>query len=260
MTEQIFRYESFGLSDAGRVRPLNEDNYLIQPKSGLWLVADGMGGHDAGEVASAGIVEELRTIGMPSSAADQHARFVDRLSRANSRLRAYSGERDGATVGSTVAALLIYGGQYRCMWMGDSRVYHVRKGALQQISKDHSEVQELVDKGVLSKEEARSWPRRNVITRAVGVYDDLRVDVVYGEIEAGDTFVLCSDGLTAHLGDDDIQRLVDGRKAREACEALVNLTLERGATDNVTVIVVQCRNADATVPVETGILAPAGQD
>jgi protein phosphatase len=258
MDEQTFRYDSFGVSDKGNVRPLNEDNYLIQPRSGLWMVADGMGGHDAGEVASSGIVEEIRTMGVASSAADQHARFVDRLSRANATLRAYSAARDGSTVGSTVAALLIFGGKYRCMWVGDSRVYQLRRGVLTQISKDHSEVQELVDKGVLSREEARSWPRRNVITRAVGVDDDVDVDVVFGDIEPGDTYLICSDGLTAHLSDEDIQETVAGRKAKEACEALVALTLQRGATDNVTVIVVQCRSADSTVPVESAMLTPAG--
>jgi protein phosphatase len=258
MDEQTFRYESFGASDKGNVRPLNEDNFLVQPKSGLWMVADGMGGHDAGEIASSGIVEQIKTMGVASSAADQHARFVDRLARANEQLRAYAAERDGGTVGSTVAALLIFGGHYRCIWMGDSRVYQIRKGVLSQVSKDHSEVQELVDKGVLSREEARSWPRRNVITRAVGVDDEINVEVVFGEIEPGDTYLICSDGLTAHLTDEDIHRTASGRKAKEACEALVKLTLERGATDNVTVIVVQCRNADSTVPVESALLTPAG--
>lgn len=250
MSEQKFRFESFAVSHEGAVRELNEDRYLAEPKFGLWVVADGMGGHDAGEVASSGIVEQLKTLGIPSSATDQHARFVDRLTRANDALQRYSMERNGSMVGSTVAALLIYEDQYRCLWMGDSRVYLVRRGRLQQISRDHSEAQELIDQGVLTIEEARSYPRRNVITRAVGVSAEIAVDAAYGAIENGDSYVICSDGLTAHLSDDDILETVSGRKPKEACELLLETTLERGATDNVTVIIVQARRADTTIPVD----------
>jgi protein phosphatase len=257
MNDQTFRYESWAVTDKGRVRELNEDNYLAEPQLGLWVVADGMGGYDAGEVASAEIIQQMKTLGVSSSAPDQHARFVDRLTRANAALREYSAGRGGAIVGATCAALLLYGTQYRCMWMGDSRVYQFRRGQLVQISHDHSEVQELIDRGVLSKEEARTWPRKNVITRAVGVGDEIDIDVRYGEIESGDTYLLCSDGLIAHVTDDEIEQAATGRKAREICEALLELTLSRGASDNVTIIVVQCRSADSTIPVDSELLAPA---
>lgn len=257
MNQQAFTFESWAVTHQGCVRELNEDRFLMEPGIGLWLVADGMGGHDAGEVASSGIVEQMATIGVSSSASDQHARFVDRLTRANKVLQAYSTERHGATVGSTIAALLAFDGQYTCMWMGDSRVYQVRRGKLRQISRDHSEVQELVEQGVLTKEEARNWPRRNVITRAVGVQPELDIDVVYGAMEDNDTYLLCSDGLTAHATDDDILEAVNGRRAREACEILLELTLSRGGTDNVTVVIVQCRNPDATIPVGTDGLPEA---
>jgi protein phosphatase len=249
INEQAFKFESWAVSHPGRVRELNEDRYLIEPDMGLWLVADGMGGHDAGEVASGAIVEHLATIGVASSAADQHARFVDRLMRANRHLRAYSEQRDGATVGSTVVALLAYDGQFACMWMGDARLYQIRRGKLRQLSRDHSEVQELVESGVLTKEEARNWPRRNVITRAVGVQDDLDIETVYGAMEDNDTYLLCSDGLTAHCTDEDILEAVSGRRAKQACEILLEQTLSRGGTDNVTIVIVQCRNPDATIPV-----------
>jgi protein phosphatase len=249
MTDQAFVFESWAVTHEGKVRELNEDRYLMEPPIGLWLVADGMGGHDAGEVASSAIVEHMKTIGVASSAADQHARFVDRLNKANRELQAYSRERNGATVGSTVAALLAYDGQYTCMWMGDARVYQIRRGKLRQLSRDHSEVQELVESGVLTKEEARNWPRRNVITRAVGVQPELDIDAVYGAMEDNDSYLLCSDGLTAHCTDEDILEAVSGRRAREACEILLDLTLSRGGTDNVTVVIVQCRNPDATIPV-----------
>ena len=258
MQEPIFRFDTWAVSHEGRVRDLNEDRYLVDPVSGLWLVADGMGGHDAGEIASAGIVEQLKTLGKPSSATDQHARFVDRLSRANTLLQHYSRERNGATVGSTVVALLCYEDQYRCLWMGDSRIYRVRRGQIEQLSRDHSEVQELIDQGMLKPEEAKNWPRRNVITRAVGVVPEVNVDVAYGRIEHNDSYILCSDGLTAHQSDSDILEAVNGRKPKDACQILLESTLERGGTDNVTVIIMQAQKSETTIPVDMTTLMAAG--
>ena len=237
--------DSFGVSDKGCVRPLNEDGYLVEPQSGLWLVADGMGGHEAGEVASASIVSHLATMGIASSAPDLRARFEDRLSRAHSEIRALADAR-GATIGSTVAALLVYDGQYACMWSGDSRIYLVRSGAIVQLSRDHTEVQELVDRGVISHSEALSWPRRNVITRAIGVSEDVQLDVEQGQILPGDVFVLGSDGLTAHVTDDEISAAVAGNSARAACDQLLDAVLSRGATDNVTVVVVRFEDPTVT--------------
>lgn len=251
MSEPSFRYESWAVTHQGKVRELNEDSYLVEPAAGLWLVADGMGGYEAGEVASSGIVAHLSTIGKSSSASDQHARFIDRLTHANAELQAYSAARDGVTIGSTVAALLAFKGQYRCLWAGDSRVYLLRRGRLRQLSRDHSEAQEMVETGLLSEEEARTWHRRNVITRAVGIEPEVTVEVVYGTIEHGDSYILCSDGLTAHASDEDIGAAAAGRRPRDACERLLELTLSRGATDNVTIIIVQCWNDDSTVPVST---------
>jgi protein phosphatase len=258
MQEQIFRFDTWAVTHEGRVRDLNEDRYLVEPAAGMWVVADGMGGHDAGEIASGGIVEQLQTLGKPSSATDQHARFVDRLNRANALLQRYSQERNGATVGSTFVALLCFEDQYRCLWMGDSRIYRVRRGKLEQLTKDHSEVQELIDQGMLKPEEARNWPRRNVITRAVGVAPELDIDVAYGKIEHNDSYILCSDGLTAHETDADILEAVAGRKPKEACQILLDQTLERGGTDNVTVIIVQAQKSDSTVPVDMNTLMTAG--
>ncbi|TIX47856.1 MAG: serine/threonine-protein phosphatase, partial [Mesorhizobium sp.] len=150
-------FESFGVSHKGCVRDHNEDNYLVEPRTGLWVVADGMGGHDAGEVASASIIDHLATIGIASSAPDLRARFEDRLSRANAEIRSIS-ETRGITIGSTFAALLVMDGRFACLWAGDSRVYLVRNASISQISKDHTEVQELLDRGVISAAEALTWP------------------------------------------------------------------------------------------------------
>jgi serine/threonine protein phosphatase PrpC len=231
-------FESFGVSHKGCVRELNEDNYLLEPRTGLWVVADGMGGHEAGEVASARIVDHLATIGIASSAPDLRARFEDRLSRANAEIRSISESR-GVTIGSTVAALLAMDGRFACLWAGDSRVYLIRNASISQISRDHTEVQELIDRGAISAAEALTWPRRNVITHAVGVSDEIVVDFQQGEIMPGDIFVLSTDGLTAHVSDTEIEAATVGATPRAACESLLETVLSRGGTDNVTIVLVK---------------------
>ena len=234
-------FESYGVSHKGCVRDHNEDSYLVEPQIGLWVVADGMGGHEAGEVASASIVEHLATIGIASSAPDLRARFEDRLNRAHAEIRRISRSR-GVTIGSTVAALLAMDGRFACLWSGDSRVYLVRDAAISQISRDHTEVQELLDSGAISAAEAENWPRRNVITRAIGVNDEIAIDFQQGETLAGDIFILSTDGLTAHVSDAEIAAAVLSAAPQAACEKLLAMVLERGGTDNVTIVLVKIRD------------------
>jgi serine/threonine protein phosphatase PrpC len=241
MIRAVFDVESCGMSHAGRIRDLNEDRYLVKADSGVFAVADGMGGHDAGEIASTSIVEHLKSIGIPSSAPDLRARFEDRVTLANREIRRISAMRQAGTIGSTLAALLAFEHQYACMWAGDSRIYMLRDGHFSQLSRDHTEVQDLLDKGLLSPAEAATWPRRNVITRAIGAMDDPMLDIAHGKIQPGDRFLICSDGLTAHVSDEEIRDTLGARSAEGACKALIELTLERGATDNVTVVAVQFR-------------------
>lgn len=245
MSEPTISFESFAATHTGRVRSLNEDRFLAEPRSGVWLVADGMGGHDAGEVASASIVAHLATLGIASSAPDLRARFEDRIIRANTEIWELAQSRGGGTIGSTVAALLTYERQYACIWSGDSRVYLVRGGILSQVSHDHTEVQELLDRGILNAEEARDWPRRNVITRAIGVAEEAMIDIELGTIEPGDVFILNTDGLTGHVTEDEIRSAVIDRTPEAACTLLIDTVLERGATDNVTVVIVKCHAAEA---------------
>lgn len=234
-------FESYGVSHKGCVRDHNEDSFLVEPQIGLWVVADGMGGHEAGEVASASIVEHLATIGIASSAPDLRARFEDRLNRAHAEIRRISRSR-GVTIGSTVAALLAMDGRFACLWSGDSRVYLVRNAAISQISRDHTEVQELLDSGAISAAEAENWPRRNVITRAIGVNDEIAIDFQQGETLAGDIFILSTDGLTAHVSDAEIAAAVLSAATQAACEKLLSMVLERGGTDNVTIVLVKIRD------------------
>jgi protein phosphatase len=257
-------FETGASSHVGKVRTRNEDSYLVQPQSGVWAVADGMGGHDDGDVASEAVIAQLRGIGRPGSAAELLARCEEGVVAANARLLALAEERGGGLIGTTVAILLTHGVHYACLWCGDSRVYRLRDGELTQISHDHTEVQEMVDTGRLTPEEARTWPGRNVITRAIGVHDEPELELQHGALEPGDIFLICSDGLTGHLSDEEIRAELASRDVcQEACDALIETTLERGARDNVTVVAVRYRpdggnGADEPEPAESEEPPPDG--
>jgi serine/threonine protein phosphatase PrpC len=225
----------------GKVRQENEDSHLLQANIGVFAVADGMGGHYNGALASSTVTAALQSIGSPASAPDLLARLEDRIFRANTELKAISADHGGVVIGTTLAVLLAYDSHYACVWSGDSRIYLIRGAKICQISRDHTEAQDLVEQGVLTPSEARNWPRRNVITRAIGVHEEPELELEDGTLEAGDTFVLCSDGLTNYVTDVEILDAVAGRSCQAACDALVALTLDRGAADNVTVVAVRFR-------------------
>ncbi|KIN75141.1 putative serine/threonine phosphatase [Sulfitobacter noctilucae] len=237
---EFFTFETGQASDVGCQRHVNEDSFLSRPDCGLWVVADGMGGHAAGDFASQTIVRELNSIGMAASLEDLHARFDERLSRANDLIRTHAADLDGGVIGATVAALLIHETQFACVWSGDSRVYVLREGKLIQQSQDHTEVRMLLDAGSITEQEAENWPRKNVITRAVGVTDTPNCEVILGEVQVGDAFLICSDGLNEHLEDSDIVGILLNHAPQDACAALIAETVRRGARDNVTVIATIC--------------------
>ncbi len=241
MQTEFFLFETGAATDTGRVRDHNEDSYFVRPESGVWVVADGMGGHDAGDFASQTITGEMETVGFSISAGDLQARFMERLARAHHKIGDHAISLGGGTVGATLVSLLVYEDSYACIWSGDSRIYRMRNGQLEQLTRDHTEVQELLDAGMIGAEEAENWPRKNVITRAIGVAEEPNCDVVSGEIRQGDMFLLCSDGLTEHNDDNDIaEALKRGETAQSACNDLIAQTLDRGAKDNVTAVVVRC--------------------
>lgn len=246
-TSELFAFRTGQASHVGRVRSVNEDNFLTLPESGLWVVADGMGGHAAGDFASRTIVEHLVSIGIAASTDDQRNRFDERLARANARIQDHAADLGRGSIGSTVAALLVHGDSYVCVWSGDSRIYRLRDGRLEQMSRDHTELQELIEAGRITYEEARTWPRRNVVTRAIGVTPVADCDAVEGRLRNGDMFLLCSDGLTEHITDEELERYLSGRpEPQAACDEIIAATLERGARDNVTVVVLECRETDAS--------------
>jgi protein phosphatase len=259
MHDIVSIFDTGAATHTGKLRERNEDSYLARPDVGIWTVADGMGGHSAGDFASATVVEALQAIERPASASELLTLCEDRVLKANARLREIALERGGIVLGSTVAVLLVYDAHFACVWAGDSRVYMVRNSEIQQISRDHTEVQELISEGLLKAEDAKTWPRRNVITRAIGVDDDLELEMRSGTLEPDDVFVICSDGLTTHVEDREILECVTSGSSQQACEKLIALTLERGAEDNVTVIVMRYRPdvtavlAEGTPPAPTWI-------
>lgn len=239
--QPVFAYDFAALTDRGCVRAQNEDSVTALPEFGLWAVADGMGGHDAGDVASRIIVQELASLGVPISAQDQRARVYQRIDRAHQRILSHAQENGLRGAGSTVAALLLHETEISCIWAGDSRVYLMRDGKLTPMTRDHSEVQMLVAAGHMTEAEARTASRRNVITRAIGIGPDAQPERVSGMARDGDRFLLCSDGLTEHLPDPDIAQLLgQPADAGQVASALIAETLNRGARDNVSVIVVDC--------------------
>ncbi|WP_299840673.1 protein phosphatase 2C domain-containing protein [uncultured Paracoccus sp.] len=238
----LFLFDTGAGSDTGRLREHNEDSYLSLPSAGVWVVADGMGGHQAGDVASAIITSEIESIGVPVSAQDQRARVSERLDRAHHRILARSAEMGNVTIGATVVALLIHEAGFVCLWAGDSRIYLMRQGRLSRLTVDHSEVQELLSSGMISEDEARHWPRKNVITRAIGIHDGPNYEAVTGSVQQGDVFLLCSDGLTEHLRDEELAEVLasDRATAQQMVDHLIDETLRRGARDNVTCLAVRC--------------------
>lgn len=237
-------------SDAGTVRPQNEDSFSAEEN--LFVVADGMGGHNAGEVASALAVATLKAgarggiTGVPQ--------FRDLVQQANSAI--YTASLDDSTqrgMGTTVAALTVVPGSEPLVLIanvGDSRTYLWRDNQLSRLSVDHSYVQELVNEGIISAEEARTHPRRNIVTRALGIDRSVTVDVFEYQVRKGDRFVLCSDGLVDEVSDSEIVRtLMIHTDPQETSEALVMVANANGGRDNTTVVIVDVLD-DTSEPTE----------
>lgn len=242
MTEISLRFADAVLTHPGQVRTNNEDSALARPDAGLWVVADGMGGHSNGEWASAAITEALTEADLGGAFDEAAAAVSQGIHIANQRIYA-TAKTNGVSMGSTVVALLLRGSRFAVFWAGDSRCYLLRGGALYQLSTDHSQVQEMVAAGRLTPEEAEGHPMAHVLSRAVGVQPELEVDAVSDVAMAGDVFLVCSDGLTRTIPDGELATILGAGKPEPTAERLVQLCLERGAPDNVTVAVVAC---DAT--------------
>jgi protein phosphatase/serine/threonine-protein phosphatase Stp1 len=232
---------SWATSHPGMKRKHNEDTYVDRPDLGLWAVADGAGGHHAGEVASGMIRESLEAIPPGLSASELLAEVRNRIETTHDALRAEA-ERRGPDViiASTVVVMLARNDFFACLWAGDSRAYLLRDGVLQQITRDHSLVQELVESGVIRPEEAEHHPRANVITRAVGAeLDDFLLDKVSGRIQVGDRFLLCSDGLCKTVPEHELASLLGEKGGPPPPDTLIAAALALNASDNVTAVMVE---------------------
>jgi len=233
------RWSSAENTNVGMVREVNEDSILSAPELQLWVVADGMGGYEAGNVASNMIVQALGELTNLASISDMVDSIEDCLIDANHRILEYADIMlDGRTLGSTVVTLFIKGHIGVCLWAGDSRLYRYRNKQLVQLSRDHSQVEEMLQQGFLTPEEAENHPDSNVITRAIGASQEVYIDVDVFSVQLGDRFFLCSDGLYNMVSDEEIREVINRLPVDEAVETLVQMALDEGANDNVSVILV----------------------
>ena len=238
-------------TDIGRVRDHNEDDYVAlggkeSPPGvdALLVVADGMGGHAAGEVASKmtvdGIVQSLNDQGQEASKLEGNAFgvFLGKvLENVNQEVWQAAQEDDKRGMGTTCTLVAIRGDQLFLAHIGDSRAYLLRDGELHQVSKDHSWVEDAVDQGVITREQARVHPNRNVITRAIGLDQQPQIDTSVMPLADGDLVLLCSDGLNSMIPDEDIHRILTGSSPEEVCQALTDAANDQGGHDNTTVVV-----------------------
>jgi protein phosphatase len=256
----IVHARSSGLSDVGVIRSHNEDCFEIDPENQVFVVADGMGGHSHGEIASRIAVDAIRDFVARTNDTDATLPFEmdTSLARHGNRLRAairiahdkvLRAIRQDASLhgmGTTVVGLLLDGQSIAVAHVGDSRAYRLREGKLELMTQDHTWVNEQVVAGFLSEEQARAHPLKNVVTRALGGEADVEIDVREVPVEAGDLFLLCSDGLTTMLTDEEIaSRIQNAERLEEVCSRLVRDANSRGGYDNVSVVLVRIEDDDS---------------
>ena len=238
-----------GNTDVGVVRSGNEDNFLLGCAQGLFIVADGMGGHAAGEVASEMAVNivsrELGSLrGLPDGEAASRLRTAIRKANGAIFERTLA-EHEKRGMGTTATVMVLFSQRYMIGQVGDSRAYLLREGRLLQLTKDHSYVQEQVDAGLLTPEQARTHPYSNVITRCVGANEDVAPDVYFGNLERNDLVLLASDGLTGMLEDEQLAKILTTEDNPEsAVNRMIADANRRGGLDNITAIVIRVEEVD----------------
>ena len=227
----------------GLSRIQNEDSAWYDADKGIFAVADGMGGHLAGEVASAMAIEAVRKMAEGAKRAS-FPQLRDAFAAANADILKHAETHaECSGMGTTLSVLWLSGDRAYLAHTGDSRIYRLRDGNLTQITRDHSLVEELVEAGIITKEEARSHPRRNIITRALGTEGDNQPDLILEDNHPGDCWLLCSDGLSGMVRDEAIAAEMKKGDPEEAADALIRLALAAGGLDNVTLIL--CREEAA---------------
>lgn len=231
------------ICDIGK-RPNNEDSVYVDLRNGLFVVADGAGGEDSGEVASNIVVTIIKDYIASSKChfKDRKRLLIEAIKAANLRIYQIATTQKKATMATTTTALLIGPGVYFIAHVGDSRAYFTSDKKIKQITKDHSKVQEMVDAGIITQEQARHHELSNIITRAVGIKPEIEIDTFEGEFRDRNSIILCSDGLWGSVSDEEIVNITHSiNDPQNACEKLVEMAINNGATDNISVIIAQSR-------------------
>ena len=242
---QDFHIISNGVTHTGHVRTKNEDSYLVLPDENLWAVADGMGGHHAGDFASQSLTKNLSLFKQADSLADSILLLEENVINTNAVIRKKADKLGkNTTIGATIVCVYIWQNRLFTFWAGDSRLYRFRNEKLRRLTEDHSYVEELVKMGKIEPKDAESHPASNVVLRAVGIDDNLRLDFEYFDLRDDDIFIICSDGLYKDLVDDKISPII--QRNRDDMEKLANellsSSLDAGGTDNTSIITIKVSN------------------
>jgi len=224
----------------GLVRRQNEDAAWFDEDRAVFAVADGMGGHMAGEVASALAIDAVRTMALSGEQPGIAPMKAMVAASHEAILRHAADNPQCAGMGTTLSVLWRAGRYAYIAHVGDSRIYRMRDGKLEQITQDHSFVEELVRARIITKEQARVHPRRNIITRALGTQGENEPDLLAADVRAGDVFLLCSDGLCGMVEDETMACVIAGYSIDEAADRLIDLALKAGGRDNVTLVLYRC--------------------
>lgn len=243
------RFRSAMRTHPGLVRTANEDSGLSRDDVALWLVADGMGGHSHGDWASQTLAGHLQAVDLSGPVSERGPAIVAAMNAGNAAI-VEAAARAGSQMGTTAVLLHLEGPALLCLWVGDSRAYRFRRGGLQQLSRDHSVVQELIERGLLEPADAETHPMAHVLSRAVGTEAELRVEAVHDTAMPGDQYLLCSDGLTKVVPEEVIARLLRLPSPNAVADRLIAETLAYGAPDNVTVIVVSVEEVTELMRIE----------
>lgn len=256
--QSAFRWTSAARSHAGLVRRVNEDACLDRRERGLWAVADGMGGHALGELASRVAIASLSELPARHGLSQRIDDARDRLRRANRRLRLEASQRRLQTIGSTVAVLLAAERQCGYLWAGDSRIYLCRQGRLTMLTHDHSHAEEVRSRRDPRADDTLHRPPANLITRALGIAETLELDAGVIDLVDGDVFLLCSDGLTNEVHDLEIRNALLPGNCAQSCKALLELALDRGGHDNISIVVARAEDQQSSDRTGTNPALSAG--